>query len=97
MADIVLIGATGGIGSRLIPMLIRRGHSVTGLHRKPEQAEELRDAIDEKGGEVTLVTYKDIDHVETVGSFMWFWRYKSDIRDKLLYFFNEQKAEAANE
>jgi len=44
MADIVLIGATGGIGSRLIPMLIRRGHSVTGLHRKPEQAEELRDA-----------------------------------------------------
>lgn len=44
MADIVIIGATGGIGSRLIPMLIRRGHSVTGLHRKPEQAEELRDA-----------------------------------------------------
>jgi uncharacterized protein YbjT (DUF2867 family) len=41
MADIVLIGATGGIGSRLIPMLISRGHSVTGLHRKPEQAGEL--------------------------------------------------------
>ena len=44
MADIVLIGATGGIGSRLIPMLIRRGHSVTGLHRKDEQARELKDA-----------------------------------------------------
>ncbi len=44
MADIVIIGATGGIGSRLIPMLIRRGHSITGLHRKPEQVEELRDA-----------------------------------------------------
>ncbi len=44
MADIVLIGATGGVGSRLIPMLVRRGHSVTGLHRKPEQAEDLRAA-----------------------------------------------------
>ena len=44
MADIVLIGATGGVGSRLIPMLIERGHSVTGLHRKPEHAECLKAA-----------------------------------------------------
>ena len=44
MADIVIIGATGGVGSRLIPMLVRRGHSVTGLHRKDEQAGDLKDA-----------------------------------------------------
>ncbi len=42
MSDIFLIGATGGIGHRLVPMLIERGHSVTGLHRKPDQAEPLR-------------------------------------------------------
>lgn len=44
MSDIFLIGATGGIGHRLVPMLIASGHSVTGLHRKPEQADTLREA-----------------------------------------------------
>ena len=44
MANIFLIGATGGIGHRLVPKLIERGHFVTGLHRKPEQAEDLRAA-----------------------------------------------------
>jgi len=90
-----LMRAPNFVDGQQPPMLL-----IHGLDDKTvvlENAEELRDAIDEKGGEVTLVTYKDIDHVETVGSFMWFWRYKSDIRDKLLYFFNEQKAEAANE
>lgn len=44
MANIFLIGATGGVGSRLVPKLIERGHTVTGLHRKPEQADALRAA-----------------------------------------------------
>lgn len=44
MSNIFLIGATGGVGHRLVPMLIERGHTVTGLHRKPEQAEALRQA-----------------------------------------------------
>ncbi|WP_300391224.1 SDR family oxidoreductase [Henriciella sp.] len=44
MANIFLIGATGGVGSRLIPKLIERGHILTGLHRKPEQADALRAA-----------------------------------------------------
>ena len=44
MANIFLIGATGGVGSRLVPDLIARGHAVTGLHRKPEQADDLRAA-----------------------------------------------------
>lgn len=42
MSHLFIIGATGGIGSRLAPMLINSGHKVTGLHRKPEQAESLK-------------------------------------------------------
>ncbi|MGQ8366895.1 NAD(P)H-binding protein [Glaciecola sp. 1036] len=41
MSRIFFIGATGGVGHRLLPQLIRQGHEVTALHRKPEQAEEL--------------------------------------------------------
>jgi uncharacterized protein YbjT (DUF2867 family) len=43
MSNIFLIGATGGVGSRLGPKLVGTGHSVKGLHRKPEQAGDLRD------------------------------------------------------
>ena len=42
MANIFIIGATGGVGSRLIPKLISAGHTVKGLHRKAEQANGLR-------------------------------------------------------
>lgn len=42
MSHVFIIGATGGVGSRLIPKLIQAGHTVTGLHRKPEQAETLQ-------------------------------------------------------
>ncbi|PRX11373.1 UNVERIFIED_ORG: putative NAD(P)-binding protein [Martelella mediterranea] len=35
---ILVIGATGGIGHRLLPLLVENGHSVVGLHRKAEQA-----------------------------------------------------------
>lgn len=41
MSKIFLIGATGGVGSKLGPMLINAGHEVTALHRKPEQASDL--------------------------------------------------------
>ncbi|APZ50414.1 SDR family oxidoreductase [Salipiger abyssi] len=41
---VLIIGATGGIGHRLLPMLIENGHQVVGLHRKPEQAEAIRAA-----------------------------------------------------
>ena len=44
MSDIFIIGATGGVGSRLTPMLVEAGHRVTALHRKPEQADALRNA-----------------------------------------------------
>ncbi len=43
MSNIFLIGATGGVGSRLGPKLVDAGHTVKGLHRKPDQADGLRD------------------------------------------------------
>ncbi len=44
MSRIFIIGATGGVGSKLGPMLIEAGHKVTALHRKPEQASRLAEA-----------------------------------------------------
>jgi len=44
MSHVFIIGSTGGVGSRLVPKLIEAGHQVTGLHRKPEQAEDLQAA-----------------------------------------------------
>jgi nucleoside-diphosphate-sugar epimerase len=41
---IFLAGATGAIGRRLVPMLIAKGHQVTGMTRSPEKVEELRAA-----------------------------------------------------
>lgn len=41
MSKIFIIGATGGVGSKLGPILVEAGHDVTGLHRKPEQASYL--------------------------------------------------------
>ena len=35
MSKVFIIGATGGVGSRLGPMLVEAGHDVTGLHRQP--------------------------------------------------------------
>ena len=43
MSHIFLVGATGGVGSRLGPMLVKAGHRVTALHRKPAQAAALKD------------------------------------------------------
>jgi nucleoside-diphosphate-sugar epimerase len=39
---VFLAGATGVIGRRLMPMLLRAGHEVTGMTRTPEKLEELR-------------------------------------------------------
>lgn len=37
------IGAAGGVGTRLTKMLVDRGDTATGMHRKPEQADALRE------------------------------------------------------
>ncbi|WP_138470969.1 SDR family oxidoreductase [Poseidonocella sp. HB161398] len=42
MSRIFVLGATGGVGHRLCPMLAAAGHQVSGLVRKPGQAEALR-------------------------------------------------------
>lgn len=42
MSRVFFIGATGGVGHRLLPQLVEQGHQVTALHRKPEQADSLR-------------------------------------------------------
>ena len=44
MSKVFIIGATGGVGSRLGPMLVEAGHGVTGLHRHPDQADKLLSA-----------------------------------------------------
>ena len=39
---IFIAGASGAIGTRLVPQLIERGHEVVGSSRSPEKAERLR-------------------------------------------------------
>lgn len=39
---VFLAGASGVIGRRLVPLLVERGHSVTGMTRSPEKADLLR-------------------------------------------------------
>jgi nucleoside-diphosphate-sugar epimerase len=39
---VVVVGASGAIGSRLVPQLIERGHEVIGTHRSPEHADRVR-------------------------------------------------------
>src|SRR5215468_6012954 len=43
MARIFLAGASGIIGQRLIPLLVRAGHVVTGTTRSPERVGRLRE------------------------------------------------------
>jgi 2-alkyl-3-oxoalkanoate reductase len=39
---VLVIGASGAIGSRLVPQLIEHGHEVVGSARSPAKAEQLR-------------------------------------------------------
>ena len=54
---VFVAGATGAVGRRLVPILVRVGHSVTGLTHTPSKADSLRelgadpvvaDALDER-------------------------------------------------
>ncbi len=38
---VFIVGATGAIGTRLVPRLLERGHQVTGTCRRPERADGL--------------------------------------------------------
>jgi nucleoside-diphosphate-sugar epimerase len=52
-------GATGAVGQRLVPLLISRGHSVTGTTRTPNKAADLRAA----GAEPVILDALDRDAV----------------------------------
>ena len=39
---VFVAGATGAIGTRLVPLLVARGHEVVGTARSPEKARSLR-------------------------------------------------------
>ncbi|MGM8931154.1 SDR family oxidoreductase [Salinicola halophyticus] len=42
MSKVFIVGAAGQVGRRLIGQLTQQGHEAIALHRKPEQAEELK-------------------------------------------------------
>lgn len=54
---IFLAGATGVIGSRLLPLLVAAGHDVTGTTRSPERVA----LIEEAGGSPVVVDVYDVD------------------------------------
>ncbi|GGK05050.1 SDR family oxidoreductase [Pseudomonas matsuisoli] len=61
MSKVFIIGATGGVGSRLGPLLVGNGHSVSGLHRSPEQAEALsRAGVRPYLGDLMTMTAEDL-------------------------------------
>lgn len=61
MSHVFIIGSTGGVGSRLVPKLLEAGHKVTGLHRKPEQAETLQAAGAQPHlGDIVDMTVEDL-------------------------------------
>lgn len=62
MARIFIIGATGGVGRRLCKMLTEAGHDITGLHRKPEQADHLSAlGVTPVEGDIMTLTAHDLE------------------------------------
>jgi uncharacterized protein YbjT (DUF2867 family) len=60
---IFLAGATGVIGSRLLPLLVAAGHDVTGTTRSAERA----GMIEKAGGTPVVVDVYDVDALTAVG------------------------------
>jgi nucleoside-diphosphate-sugar epimerase len=56
---IVVAGATGALGRRLVPLLVERGHEVVGMTRSPAKAADLRAA----GAEPVVADALDRDAV----------------------------------
>ena len=60
MSHVFLVGATGGVGSRLGPMLVEAGHRVTAFHRKPGQADALTaEGLEPVRGDIIEMTADD--------------------------------------
>ena len=56
---VLVTGATGAIGSRLVPQLVERGHEVIGTTRSGERAERLRS----QGAEPVVLDVLDVEAV----------------------------------
>jgi uncharacterized protein YbjT (DUF2867 family) len=57
--EVFVTGGTGYIGSRLLPMLVTRGHSVTALAR-PQSAAKLPPGLKPAIGDVLTPSYSDV-------------------------------------
>lgn len=58
---VFIIGITGGVGAQLVRALRARGDTVSGLVRRPEQQQELREAgVDAALGDITAVTPEEL-------------------------------------
>jgi nucleoside-diphosphate-sugar epimerase len=54
---VLVAGATGAIGRRLVPLLVQAGHAVSGTTRRPERA----DSLTELGAQPLIVDVFDAD------------------------------------
>lgn len=59
---ILLAGATGVLGRRILPLLVSQGHQVTALTRRPEEARNLRAS----GADASVVDVYDSDTLHRV-------------------------------
>jgi nucleoside-diphosphate-sugar epimerase len=59
---VFVAGATGAIGTPLVRQLLAAGHEVTGMTRRPERAERLREA----GAEAVVCDVYDAERLEQV-------------------------------
>lgn len=58
---VFIIGITGGVGAQLVRALRARGDTVSGLVRRPEQQQELREAgVEAALGDITAVTPEEL-------------------------------------
>ena len=69
--NVVVLGATGYVGGRLVPRLLAAGHSVTCLARSPDRLDELdwrkdvrverADVLDRRSLEHATEAFDDLD------------------------------------
>jgi len=68
MSRVFIIGATGGIGSRLAAKLVASGDQPVGLHRRPDQARALEErGVQPVAGDLAAISVRDLAaHLEGV-------------------------------
>jgi uncharacterized protein YbjT (DUF2867 family) len=62
--NVFILGITGGTGSRIARLLIDQGHSVSGLHRHPNQAARLKGmGANPFSGDIATISAHDLSKV----------------------------------